>query len=94
MDTLFLSRLKLYAVEVFKCMNNFNPSFMNVFSKKDVKYNLRDNCIVNLPNFNTVTYGQKCFNDYGSHLRNHVPANIKNVLSVSHFKIVQYLCLL
>ena len=86
MDTLFLSRLKLYAIEVFKCINNVNPSFMNVFTKKDVKYNLRDNRIVCLPTFNTVTHGQKCFKYYGSHLWNHVPIMLKNALNVSSFK--------
>ena len=42
----------MFALEVFKCLYDLNPSFMSsTFNIKHVPYNFRDNQILTLPNF-------------------------------------------
>jgi hypothetical protein len=85
--TLFLSRVKLFAIEIFKCFNGYNPDFIaSCFSHKKTNYDFRDNFKAILPIFNTKTYGKKCFMYYGAHLWNHVPAGFKNAASLDIFK--------
>ncbi len=62
---LYDCRVRASAVEVYKCLNGVNPAFMcNHFTKRDSEYNFRDQNPVLLPNFNSVTYGRKCFRYY------------------------------
>ena len=87
MSTLFLGRLRLFAIEVFKCINGLNPGFMNTtFKQKQNKYDFRDDCIVALPHFNSIMYGKKSFKYYGAHIWNHVPPHFKHAESVKGFK--------
>ncbi len=86
-STLFLQRIRLFAVEVYKCVNDFNPIFMSdTFTIKHVPYDMRDKSILVLPNFNNIRYGQKSFKYYASHVWNNLPANFKAAPSVTRFK--------
>ena len=54
-NTLFLSRLKNIATEVFKCVNNINVSFMNnMFQVKPNVCGLRRKKNVIQPKFKTI----------------------------------------
>ena len=47
-------------VEMFKRKSNLNPTFMeNIFTKTEVKCNLRSKNHLQLPNINTAKYGIK-----------------------------------
>ncbi len=84
-ETLHLKRLKVIAIEVFKCMNNLNPSFMKeIFKRKENMYGLRDEHKLVHPSAITVTYGIKSFSYYGSHIWNLLPTNIKRGTPFRH----------
>ena len=77
-ETLHLKRIHMFALEVFKCSYDFNPSFMwSTFNIKNVPYDLRDNKILTLPNFKGISYGKKSFKYYGAHVWNHIPAETR-----------------
>ncbi len=58
--TLHIRRLRIISTEVFKSLNNLNPSFMKeMFNVKETSYNLRDSSLMYLPSFNTIMYGKK-----------------------------------
>jgi len=74
-------------VEVFKCINNLNPTFMsNTFDVKNVSYEMRDNHKLVLPHFNTIKYGKKSFKYYGAHLYNLMPVYMKANTDLQSFK--------
>ena len=77
-ETLHLKRIHMFALEVFKCLYDFNPSFMSsTFNIKNVPHDFRDNKILTLPNFKGISYGKYSFKYYGAHVWNHIPAEIK-----------------
>ncbi len=50
----------MISTEVFKSLNNLNPSFMKeMFNVKETSYNLRDSSLMYLPSFNKIMYGKK-----------------------------------
>ena len=86
-ETLHLTRIHMFALEVFKCLYDFNPSFMSsTCNIKNVPYNFRDNKILTLPNFKGISYGKKSFKYYGAHVWNHIPAEIKATNNITTFK--------
>ena len=87
--SLTLQRLKYMAIEIFKCLNNLNPSFMSkMFNVKENKYDMRKSRLLELPVFKTVSYGKRSFLYNGCHLWNQLPDDIRNITSLSHFKNV------
>ena len=59
--------LRLLAIEVYKCVNNFNPEYLNeMFTKKNCPYDLRDTCILERLKAYTTQYGPKSFRNYGA----------------------------
>ncbi len=57
-DTLYLARLRILAIEIFKTLNDMSPLYMkDVFIQKEVTYGLRDVNHLVQPKFKTVTYG-------------------------------------
>lgn len=85
--TLHLKRLKSICTEVFKSLNNLNPTFMNeMFVTKETPYNLRDQNILDPPKFKKITYGKNTFSYYGSHLWNHLPNELKVCTDINEFK--------
>ncbi len=58
--TLHVRRIKAIACDVFKSLNDFNPSFMTgMFEKKDIVYDLRDSHSLYQPIFKKITYEKK-----------------------------------
>ena len=54
-------------IEVYKCLNNTNPSFLtSLFKTKPIRFNLRTVNLLQLPNSNTHTYGLKSITYRGS----------------------------
>ena len=87
MSSLTLQRMRYMCIEVFKCLNKLNPTFMyDLFNIKESVYNLRGSRMLKLPAFNTIKYGKKSFTYHGCHLWNALPDNIKLCDNVSNFK--------
>ena len=74
-------------IEVYKCLNNCNPSFLsNLFTSKNVPYNLRTSNLLTLPKPNTITYGLKSITYRGSMSWNNLPDQLKLCTSFQKFK--------
>ncbi len=87
-STLYLSRLRILAMEIFKTVNGLNPAYMNsLFLMKESSHDLRQNLLVQ-PKCNSVTYGLRSIRYQGSKIWNCLPECMKNVESVSSFKRV------
>ena len=57
-----LNLIRLVAIDMFKCMNDLNPLYINeMFIGKDSSYNLRDQSRLLQPKFNTKRYGYRSF---------------------------------
>ena len=79
--------LRLLAIEVYKCVNNFNPEYLNeMFTMKNCPYDLRDTCILESPTAYTTKYGLKSFRNYGAKIWNPLPNNCKSAVSLLDFK--------
>ena len=86
-STLYLTRLRFLAMEIFKVLNDMSPLYMkNLFIKKQTVYKLRDSTPLVQPKFKTITYGHNTLKYQGSKLWNKLPNNIKDVVSVNDFK--------
>ena len=93
--TLSLSRIRQVATEVYKSLNGLNPVYMsNLFKRKELPYNLRQDNILILPKFKSQRYGRKSFTYNGSHIWNLLPQHIKSANNVRAFKtlIKQWSC--
>ena len=65
-----------------------DPMYLNnLFYKQEMKYNLRDNTLLEQPKFSTKTYGYRSFIYYGSTLWNALPFEITNTDSYDDFKL-------
>ena len=78
-------RLSALALETFKTLNDLNPAFMkNVFAKREVSKRRKKN--VEIPNRNTVKFGDKGIRSLGPHIWNGLPEETKNKNSYDKFK--------
>ena len=85
--TLHVSRLRVLAIEVFKCIHKLNPEFLNnIIIKKENAYDLRDPFIVEVPKFHKIKYGKNTFSYFGPHIWNQIPADFKKEMDISVFK--------
>ena len=79
--------LRYLAIEVFKCINEINPAYLNaMFIRKECPYALRDSSILMRPKVNLTQYGLKSFRSYGAKIWNHLPVSYKARISLSGFK--------
>ncbi len=79
-STLYLSRLRILAIEIFKVINDMSPLYMkSLFIKKCIAYELRDFVPLIQPKFNTITYGHNTIKYQGSKIWNNLSNNLKNV---------------
>ena len=82
-----LNLIRLLAIEMFKCMNDLNPLYINdMFSGKDSSYNLQDNNRLMQPKFNTKRCGYKSFKYLGSKVWHCLPPCVKNENDLNLFK--------
>ena len=60
-------RLRTFALETFKTLNDLNPGFMvNLFAKREVSKRRKNN--LEIPNRNIVKYGDKSIKSLGTHI--------------------------
>ena len=79
--------LRYIAIEVFKCINEINPAYLNaMFIRKDCPYALRDGSILMRPKVNLTHYGLKSFRSYGAKIWNHLPVSYKDRTSLNEFQ--------
>ena len=79
--------LQLLLTEIYKTVNNLNPSFMaEVFVTKDVQYNLRGRNNLVLPRARTNLYGIDTIRLVGEKLWQTLPREIKESQSLESFK--------
>ncbi len=76
--------MRCVSIEVFKCLNQINPSFMSEVKKS--MYNLRKSRMLCLPTFNTVKYGKSSFSYNECHLWNLLPDHIRLTTNLHQFK--------
>ena len=75
-----MRRLRFLCIEIYKTLNDLNPSFMKeIFEKRDENRVTRDRYKLNLniPRRNQVTFGTKSLKFYGPKIWNALPVNIK-----------------
>ena len=85
--TMHVSRIKLFAMEMFKCINKLNPMFLNdIVIEKRMCKDFRDPSIMKIPKFNKIKYGKKTFSYYGPHIWNQLPVILKDNLDFMTFK--------
>ena len=84
---LYVHRLRLMAIEVFKMYHNIGPTYLyDLIEKKNNPYNLRMEKPVVLPTFNSVTYGFNSFKYQGSYMWNSLPNEMKQSADLKSFK--------
>jgi len=73
--------------EVFKCLNNINPIFINdLFTKKNSNFNLRNSNLLELNRTRTLSYGLKSIVYRGSRAWNELNPRLKAAKSLNEFK--------
>ena len=82
-----LGREQYILTEIYKALNGFSPEYMSeIFTVKQVGYNLRNSFILDIPRFQTVKYGKNSVRYAGAALWNQLPNHIKNSNSLKEFK--------
>ncbi len=85
--TLLIRHIKTIATEVFKSLHNLNPTFMNqMFEVKTISYDLRNANVLFQLKWQKVTYGKNTFKNYGTHIWNLLPNEIKTCTDIDKFK--------
>ena len=80
-------RLRFLAIEMYKCVNNTNPRYLNqLFTQKHTNYDLRDSNLLLQSSFNTYKYGYRSFTYYGTKLWNMLPPELKSSKNLNIFK--------
>ena len=85
--SLYLTRLRLIVVEMYKIRYGMAPMFVQgLFNKKENQYNLRDESKFVLPSYNTIVFGKNNLSYYGSYLWNSLDAKYKNAAELNEIK--------
>ena len=75
-STMNVKRLRLLCVEIYKTINNLNPSFMKqILELRETNRNVREKYRLNLniPNYNQVTFGKKSLRIFELKIWNSLP---------------------
>ena len=84
---LYVERLRMIAIEIFKIYHNIGPNYLqNILEKSDNVYNTRNSKAICQPKVKYTKYGFNSFRYNGSQTWNNLPNNIKDVLSIKEFK--------
>ena len=79
--------LQLLATEVFKTKNELNPKIMEeIFTFKNVDYNLWNNASLKIGNLKTVYYGTESLTNLGPKIWNLLSNEYKELKYLSRFK--------
>ena len=85
-----VKRLRLLCAEIYKTINNLNPSFMKQISElRETNGNVREiyRLNLNIPNYNQVTFGKKSLEIFGPKIWNSLPYH-KTSKNLETFKTV------
>lgn len=87
MPSLEVSRLRTFAIEVFK-IYDLSPAFLkDGFIQPENRYNLRSGCTLLQRHLNTTKYGLHSFRTCGIKIWNNLPAAMRNNTELKTFKI-------
>ena len=84
-----VSILRTFCVEIYKTLNDFNPSFMNnIFKLKINGSEARDKGKLNLdiPKRNQKTFGYKSLKVLGPKIWNNLPYHLKSYKNLDSFE--------
>ena len=82
--TIHQRNLKLLATEIFKTKNELNPKIMEeIFTFKNVDYDLRNNTSLKIGNLKTVYYETESLTNFGAKIWNLLPNEYKKLKSLS-----------
>ena len=84
-----LNRLRYLCIEIYKTINNINPSFMKqIFQLRETNRTVRNQYKLNLnvPKVNQVSYGEKSLRYYGPKIWNSLPFHVKTSENLKTFK--------
>ena len=85
--TIHVQNLRALMVEIYKSLNNLNPSFMrDLFQTKTPRYNLRSGLILELPETKSHKFGVNSLIFRGSLTWNSLSPSLKSATSVKSFK--------
>ena len=85
--TIHVKNLRSLMTEIFKCKKQISPNFIiDMFSSKNLNYNLRNKNLLIIPPAETTRYGFNSVRFQGSLLWNKLPINIKSCANVKTFK--------
>ena len=90
-STINVKRLRFLSVEIYKTVNNLNPSFMKqIFELRETNRNVREKYRLNLNirNYNQVTFGKKNLRILGPKIWNSLPYDIKSSKNLETLKTV------
>ena len=63
-----MPRLKSIRIEIYKCIQNINPPFLDMFHIRETHHNLRDSNTLIQPKVNTIKFGILSFSYHGSNI--------------------------
>ena len=82
-----ITRHRQLAIEIFKTLNNMNPSYMkNIFMKKNYRENSRYPGNLFVQKISAFTYGENSLKSLGPQIWNSLPNFFKNNRSFASFK--------
>ena len=81
-----IRRIRTLALETFKSLNDLNPSFMKDLFNKRSTFTRRTNNL-EIPQRNTVKFGDNSIKTLGPHIWNSLPEDIKAEESHEKFKV-------
>ena len=85
--SLYISRIKAIAIEMYKCKFHICPEFVEgFFSTQQHSYSLRGGEKLNQPIVNTNKYGLHTFRYEGAKIWNEMPLHIKSANDLDEFK--------
>ena len=88
-ETMKVNRLRSLCIEIYKSINNINPTYMNeIFKLRETSRAARSNYKLNLdePTINQVNFGDKSLSYYGPKIWNSLPFHIKSSKNLKAFK--------
>ena len=80
-ETMKVNRLRSLCIEIYKLINNINPTYMNeIFKLRKISRAVRSNYKLNLdvPTINQVSFGGKSLRYYGPKIWNSLSFHIKS----------------
>ena len=79
--------LQVLMTEIYKTINNLNPSFMStIFKEKKTFHQLRNNNLLIIPKASSTKFGYRSISFRGAILWNKLPESIKNAENVHTLK--------